>query len=381
MRKVLQAKEMREVDRLTTEEFGIPSILLMENAAQSAARVIADRFEGSVDGLSVLVLCGRGNNGGDGAALARVLWTWGADVEVVLLGKLDDTAGDARMNFEAIRKISELEVFEIDRADLAFEEIATLEEWLEYDTTNFHTDDPDVLVDALFGTGLTRPLEDMHAQAAAYINAFCEEDSGCETLVVAIDVPSGLDADKCDPVGPHVHAHLTVTFTAPKIANVLPPAVNANGELYVAQIGSPVELVDQQPSQVFLADSDDAAIWLSKTEFSSGSYKNKRGHALLIAGSANYAGAAVLCGNAAIRSGVGLVTIGTPESVHALIGARVLPEVMVRGLAETSSGALSEKAFAEIDEFWDKVDAVAIGSGLGRDKSSGKLIEKVIGGR
>jgi ADP-dependent NAD(P)H-hydrate dehydratase / NAD(P)H-hydrate epimerase len=381
MQKVLLAEEMREVDRLTAEEFGIPSILLMENAAQSAARIIAERFEGSVDGLSVLILCGKGNNGGDGAALARALWTWGADVEVVLLGKVEDTSGDARTNFEAVRKISELEVFELDRADLAFEEIETLEEWLEYDSLNFHSDDPDVLVDALFGTGLTRPLEDMYAQAAAYVNAFCEDGAGCDTLVVAIDVPSGLDADKCEPFGPHTHAHLTVTFTAPKAANVLPPVSNHGGELYVAQIGSPMELVDQQHSQLYLADREDAEIWLGKTGFSSGSYKNKRGHAFLIAGAKNYAGAAVLCGNAAIRTGVGLVTLGVPESVQDIIGGRVLPEIMVRALTDTSGGALSEEAFASISEFWENVDVVAFGSGVGRDKSTGNLIRKIIDNR
>lgn len=381
MQKVLSVEEMREVDRLTVEKYGIPSLLLMENAAQSAARIIAEKFEGSVEGLSVLVLCGKGNNGGDGAALARILWTWGADVEVCLLGKVDDTAGDARVNFEAVRKISELEVFELDQADMAFEEIQTLEEWLEYDTQNFHADDPDVLVDALFGTGLTRPLEDMYAQAAAYISAFCEEGNGCRTVVVSLDVPSGLDADRCEAIGPNPDAHFTVTFTSPKPANVLPPASNAGGEMFVARIGSPLELVEQQPSQLFLADSEDAQIWLGNTEFSSNSYKNRRGHALLVAGSPQFAGAAVLCGNAAIRSGVGLVTIGTPESVRDAIGARILPEVMVMGLPCTAGGALSEKAFKEISDFWENVDAVAVGSGLSRDKSAGKLVQKIIANR
>jgi hydroxyethylthiazole kinase-like uncharacterized protein yjeF len=381
MQKVLSVEEMREVDRLTTDKYGIPSILLMENAAQAAARVIAEKFDGSVEGLSVLVLCGRGNNGGDGAALARILWTWGADVEICLLGKVEDTAGDARTNFEAVRKISELEGFELDQADMAFEEIETLEEWLEYDSLNFHADDPDVLVDALFGTGLTRPLEDMFAQAAAYINAFCEEGNGCSTVVVSLDVPSGLDADKCEAIGVHPNAHITVTFTAPKAANVLPPASNSNGEMFVAQIGSPLELADHQPSQLFLAESEDARIWLGNTGFSNNSYKNKRGHALLIAGSRNYAGAAVLCGNAAIRSGVGLATIATPESAQDTIGARVLPEVMVRALPETPGGALSEKAYSAVSEFWEKVDAVAVGSGLSIDKSAGKLVKKIIENR
>lgn len=382
MQKVLTAEEMRDVDRLTTEEFGIPSILLMENAAQAAARVIADKFDGSVEGRTVLVLCGKGNNGGDGAALARILWTWGADVEVCLLGRIEDTAGDARANFDILRKISEKEVFELDQADMAFEEIETLEEWLEYDGLNFHADDPDILVDALFGSGLTRPLEDMYEQAVAYIGAFCETDAGCETLVVSLDVPSGFDADRGDETGPHAHAHLTVTFTAPKTASVLPPASNCGGELFVAHIGSPLELVEQQPSQMFLADAEDAQIWLGKTRFSGNSYKNKRGHALLIAGSKNYAGAAVLCGNAAIRSGAGLVTIGAPGSVQNVIGARVLPEVMVRALAETTNGSPSEKAFDDISAFWDGVDAIAIGSGLSAgDKSTGKLVKKIIENR
>lgn len=378
MQKVLSAAEMREVDRLTTEKYGIPSILLMENAAHAAARVIAEKFDGSVDGLSVLVLCGPGNNGGDGAALARILWTWGADVEVCLLGKVENTKGDARMNFEAVQKISELEGFEVDQADLAFEEIERLEEWLEYDSLNFHADDPDVLVDALFGTGLSRPLEDMYEQAATYINAFCEEGNGCDTLVVSLDVPSGLDSDKCGISSAHPEPHITVTFTAPKLANVLPPAADANGELFVAHIGSPLELIENQPSQTYLADEDDARIWLANTEFTLDSYKNRRGHALLIAGSKKYAGAAVLCGNAAICSGAGLVTIGTAESAAGMIGSRVLPEVMVRGMAETSDGSLSETAFDEIDRFLENIDAVAIGSGLSTDKATGKLVAKLV---
>lgn len=379
MQKVLAAEEMREIDRRTASEFGIPSILLMENAAQAAARVIADKFEGSVEGRTVLVLCGKGNNGGDGAALARILWTWGADVEVCLLGKVEDTAGDARANFEIVRQIAEKEVFELEQSDLAFEEIETLEEWLEYDSLNFHADDPDVLVDALFGTGLVRPLEDMYEQAVAYICAFCEENGDCETLVVSLDVPSGFNADKCGEIGPHAHAHLTVTFTAPKRANILPPAANCGGELFVAHIGSPLELVEQQPSQLFLADAEDAQIWLNKTRFSDNSYKNKRGHALLIAGSKNYTGAAVLCGNSAIRSGVGLVTLGVPGSAQDAIAARALPEVIVRGLPEATNSALSEKAFDEIAKFWDDADAIGIGCGLSaNDTSAGKLLHKLI---
>jgi len=149
---------MREVDRLTTEEYGLPSLLLMENAAQAAARVICQRMNGSIEGSSILVLCGKGNNGGDGAALARILWTQGANVEVCLIGLVSSTQGDARTNFEILRKIADRETFDVDQSDLAFEEISSIEEWMEYDSINFQSDDPDVIVDALFGTGLTHAL-------------------------------------------------------------------------------------------------------------------------------------------------------------------------------------------------------------------------------
>ncbi|MEO6334674.1 MAG: NAD(P)H-hydrate dehydratase [Pyrinomonadaceae bacterium] len=379
MQKIVTAAEMREIDRLTTERYGIPSLLLMENAAHAASRVIVEKLGGSVDGKSVLVLCGKGNNGGDGAALGRVLWQQGADVEVCLFGLTDDTKDEARVNFDILTKITEDGGFELSQSDLAFEEITSLEEWLDYDSLNFHCDDPDVLVDALFGTGLTHPLDGVFEQVAAFIDAFADPAGDSDTLVVSIDVPSGLCSDDADCIGANPRAHATVTFTAPKLANVLPPAANCNGELHVANIGSPCSLVSAAASQTFLADADDVAQWLAQTEFKSNSYKNKRGHALMIGGAASYSGAAVLCANAAIRSGVGVVTIGTPESSRASIIGRVAPEVMVRGLAETSGGAVSEEAFDDIKEFSAKVDVIAIGSGLSSsDDSTRRLVRRVV---
>ncbi|HUR96594.1 MAG TPA: NAD(P)H-hydrate dehydratase [Pyrinomonadaceae bacterium] len=379
MQKIVTAEEMREIDRLTTERYGIPQLLLMENAAHATSRVIVEKMGGCVDGKSVLILCGKGNNGGDGAALGRILWQQGADVEVCLFGLADDTKNDAKVNFEILRKITEDECFELSQSDLAFAEITSLEEWLDYDSLNFHCDDPDVLVDALFGTGLTHPLDGVFEQVAAFIDAFADPDGDSETLVVSIDVPSGLCSDNSDCIGANPRAHATVTFTAPKIANVLPPAANCNGELHVENIGSPCNLVADAPSQTFLADAEDVAKWFSQTAFTSNSYKNKRGHALLIAGAADYSGAAVLCGNAAIRSGVGVVTIATPESSRAAIIGRVAPEVMVRGIPETNGGAVSEDAFDQITEFSSNVDVIAIGSGLSSsEESTRKLVRRIV---
>lgn len=371
---------MREVDRLTTERYGIPSFLLMENAAHAAACVITEKLGGKLSEKSFLILCGKGSNGGDGAALARILWQRGADVEVCYFGRVEEAKPDARTNFEILRKLSGQRFVDLTKPDISFEEFTQLEEWREYVSTNFHHDDPDVLVDALFGTGLTRALDDEYREVVNYIKAFHMEGFEQETLVVSLDLPSGLDADCADCIGTNPEAHLTITFTAPKPANVLPPAANYNGELVTVDIGSPCELVESSPSQLFLADETDAQRWLEQTKFSSASYKNKRGHALLIAGSNNYAGAAVLSGNAAIRSGVGLATIATPESMQNAIASRVLSEVMTRGVAETKSGAISEKAFEEIDAFIEeKADAVSIGSGLAAtDPSTKKLVRKVV---
>ena len=382
MQKVLTAAEMHEVDHLTTEKYGIAPLILMENAAHAAASVIAEKIGGSVEDKSVLILCGKGNNGGDGAALARILWQQGADVEVCLFGLVADTKNEARSNFEILQKITTAEGFELDQADLAFEEIASLEEWLEYDSLNFQLEDPDVIVDALFGTGLERPVDGVFEQVAAFIEAFAEENPCRETLVVSLDVPSGLCSDHGRQLGANARAHVTVTFTAPKLANVFPPASNFNGELYVANIGSPCELVNATESKTYVAEKADACRWMAQTEFTDASYKNKRGHVLLIAGSNNYAGAAVLAGNAAIRSGAGLATIATPESCQNAVASRVLPEVMVRGVAETENRTISEDAFDEIAEFSSKIDVIAIGSGLAHtDDSTKRLVRRVVAER
>ena len=379
MQKIVTAEEMHVIDRLTTEKYGISQLLLMENAAHAASRVIVEKLGGSIQEKSVLILCGKGNNGGDGAALGRILWQQGADVEVCLFGVVEDTKDEARTNFDILKRITEDEGFELSQSDLAFEEITGLEEWLDYDSLNFHSDDPDVIVDALFGTGLTRPLDGVFEQVAAFVDAFGENGDGSGPLVVSLDMPSGLNADTGERIGCNPRAHATITFTAPKLANVLPPASCCNGELHVANIGSPCDLVTSAGSQTFLADSEDVARWFVTTAFTSGSYKNKRGHALLVAGSTDYTGAAVLCGNAAIRSGVGLVTIAAPESSRSSIVARVAPEVMVHGISETDGGAASENAFDEITSFSENVDVIAIGSGLSSaDASTRALVRRVI---
>lgn len=378
MQKVLTAAEMREVDCLTTEKYGIPSIILMENAAHAVARVITEKLGGSVKGKSILILCGKGNNGGDGAALARILWQNGSDVIACLIGKITDTSGDARTNFDSLSYLSKLEITKSYQPEIFLSECSSEADWEEFLEKHFKCDDPEIIIDALFGTGLTKPLSGIHETVARWVRGFNVEGVEQDTLIVSVDIPSGLDADRLYWIGQSLRAHTTVTFTAPKLANIIPPVHDFTGELIVANIGSPSELIDAQPSQIFLTEKEDAGQWLYKSQFFSDSYKNKRGHALLIVGSEDYSGAAVLAGNAAMRSGVGLVTIATPVSSKELVAARVLPEVMVRGVAETDAGSISAEAFDEIGDLLEKTDSVAIGSGLSQNESTKRFIEKLL---
>ncbi|MDQ6786565.1 MAG: NAD(P)H-hydrate epimerase, partial [Acidobacteriota bacterium] len=342
MQKVLTAEEMREVDRLTTERYGIPSILLMENAAHAAARVITERLGGTVAGKSILILCGKGNNGGDGAALARILAVKGALIDLILFGNIDDTKGDAKTNFEICRNLSEAEseIVETNYGDIytdskLFEGNGAITLYNVNSRNDFDEllysefkQDWNVVIDAIFGTGLIRPLEVWVGNVIHHINLLNDTQKNYfqyKRLIVSIDIPSGLNADLSAQIGENFQSDLTVTFTAPKLANVMSPASNFGGELVVANIGSPQELIDASPSKTFLAEKLDAQYWLNKTKFSSASYKNKRGHALVVGGAKNYAGAAILAGNAAIVSGVGLATVAAPESVHTAIASRMLP--------------------------------------------------------
>ncbi|MCD9185088.1 MAG: NAD(P)H-hydrate dehydratase [Pyrinomonadaceae bacterium] len=367
MQKVLTAEEMREVDRLTTEKYGIPSIILMENAAHAAAAVIKEKLGGSVAGKSFLILCGKGNNGGDGAALARILWTQGAKVQIYLFGNIDETKGDARINFEFCKKNYEENkrkekprfwFFEFYNRNWVME-VNSMIQVKSTTSIKAHT----IVVDALFGTGLSKKIEGQFEELVKRI-VDVKRKYGMP-YYFSLDIPSGLSADFGERIGENIQADLTVTFTAPKLANVLPPASNFNGELVVANIGSPQELIDASPSQTFVAEKQDALDWLGKTEFSAASYKNKRGHALLVVGSREYTGAGVLAGNAAIVSGVGLVTVATSESAQIAISSKISEEVIVRGLPEDENGVIADEAFEGIEKLSEKVDAVGIGCGLG----------------
>ncbi len=348
----------------------------MQRAAHACFEVIAAHFAEAVAGKRIRILCGPGNNGGDGAALARELDSAGFLVEVVVFGSVAKSRGDARSNFERVR---DLAASQDDPKTLSFVECHDAAHWAALATSQ---GDFDMIVDALFGTGLNRPLQGVFEEVAnhlATIRANRIETSAAKPLILSIDLPSGLNADLAVPIGPAVEADLTVTFTSPKPANVLPPASYLNGKLVVSDIGSPSTLIDSVASQLFVIEETDARRWLEKTRYTPESFKNSHGHVLMVAGSRGYTGAAALSGNAAMQSGAGLVTVATSSSAQPAVAARLMPEVMTVELAETDRGAISDQAIEHVLTLAGKATVIGIGPGLSsEDERTRRFVCEVV---
>jgi NAD(P)H-hydrate epimerase len=371
--KILTAQQMREVDRLTVERCGVPYLTLMEIAGSRVVEAIIQ--DGGRDGEAIAetvfaIFCGKGNNGGDGAVIAHLLWMRGAPlIHIYLFGGVSETKGEARVNFEAVQRLAEQEG---KRAKffpkLTFQEILSEQEADIFDGA-------DVVVDALFGTGLTRPAEGLYARAIESINGYRET-----AKIVSVDIPSGLSSDVGQPMGPHVRADLTVTFTAPKIGNVLSPADEANGKLVVASIGTPDWLIEEESgSPLHLVEEGQIAAWLQSSRRPADAHKGSVGDVLLIAGSRGKTGAAALSSETVLRAGAGLVTVATAYSAQALLVTQALPEVMTEALEETYDGAISRAALDRALHLAQKRAVVAIGPGLSSsDESTRTFVREMV---
>ncbi|MFN7977934.1 MAG: NAD(P)H-hydrate dehydratase [Vicinamibacterales bacterium] len=337
--RVLTARQMREADRRTIDEIGLPSIVLMENAG----RQVVAALESLVDDLParrLAVVCGTGNNGGDGFVVARALFQRGHEPAVLLIGSAADVRGDARINLEVLGNLG-----------VPVVEVADASSWELHGSL---ATGADVVIDALMGTGLSRALTGLHETIVADINA-------SEAAVVAVDLPSGLSADTPDLIGPAIHASLTVTLGAPKVPLVLPPAEHLAGDVVVADIGIPVEVVDA---------ADGPRLCLLTREYVRGlvaprsaeAHKGDFGRVLIVAGSRGMTGAAALAARAALRAGAGLVTVATPASVQPIVAA-MGAEFMTLPLPERD-GAVAADAAAVV--LAADADVIAIGPGLGR---------------
>ncbi len=337
--RVLDAAQMREADRRTIDDIGIPSPVLMENAGRQVVGAIVEAF-GPLVGARVAVVAGRGNNGGDGFVVARVLTGCGVDVSVFLLGSAADVRGDARLNLEVL-----------GRLNVAVTEVADRAAWAAHRDSVLSAD---LIVDALFGTGLASALDGVARQIVEDLN-----DS--DVPVVAVDLPSGLSGSTHVPPGPHVQASMTVTFAAPKVPLVLMPARASAGDVVVADIGIPqdvivslggpwLELVEGEHVRDVLPDRPPET------------HKGQVGHVLIVAGSRGKTGAAHLAAVGALRSGAGLVTVATPASCVPIVAA-MGAEYMTVPLPEDENGTVSADALPAI--LACQADVIAVGPGLG----------------
>jgi len=336
--KLATAAQMRAMDQATYRDYGMPSLVLMENAALRVVDEIAARF-GPLAGKRIAVACGKGNNGGDGLAIARHLHTrFGAAVTVWLAADPAALTGDAQTNYEMARRFGVPLQGTAGRGE-AFSKA-------------------DLIIDALLGTGI-------HGGVTGDLAAVIDAINSAHKPIVSVDVPSGLDADTGRVEGACVRASLTVTLALAKVGLYDFPGVDYVGELVVADIGMPLPLMVAGDIRVSLIQASDVARWLPPRAEGRDSNKGTFGTALLFAGSQGLIGAAVLCAEAAARTGAGLVTLAVPQDAQSAVMSRISPVVMTRGLPQTEHGAFALSALEPALALTERGKAAGIGPGLG----------------
>ena len=355
--KAVTAARMHEIDRLTMDRYGVPSLDLMEHAGRGVAEWIAGRHQ-RLENLRIVILCGKGNNGGDGLVVARHLALAGANPSVHLFASPEEMKGDAAENLRRWGEFGRVNVVTApDALDAIRPEIAAA----------------DVLVDALLGTGLAGAVKGLVAQAIDDVDRLARHAE-----IVSVDIPSGMSSDEFVSAGPVIRADATITFTAPKIGQLLPPNAELVGRLAVHEIGSPRELWEDDPSLTLH--------WLDPGEFrdlplrrAPNTHKGTYGHALVVAGSWGKAGAAALAGMGALRSGAGLVTVATPAPALATV-AQFAPELMTEPLDATAQGTAATRATesGRWRELLGGKTAVAIGPGLTTNPETSRLVQQMV---
>ncbi|HWW60063.1 MAG TPA: NAD(P)H-hydrate epimerase, partial [Thermoanaerobaculia bacterium] len=285
--KIVDSEQMRNIDRRTTERFGVPSIVLMENAALAVVDAI---FAHYADCDRAAIFCGVGANGGDGLAVARHLENRGVVPVVIIVGRRGAIKGDALTNLTICERLG-IPIYEIRESD-------------DIETHLAHAADADLVVDAIFGTGLNRAPAGVHADV---IRGIAE----LRLPVVAIDLPSGANASAAQPFDPCLQAEVTVTFAAPKVCHVFEPAALYCGEVIVADISIPDAAIEDETITLALITPKDVQPHVAPRLATT--HKGTYGHVAIVAGSPGRSGAAVLCARGAIRAGAGLVTVTTDD--------------------------------------------------------------------
>ena len=380
---VFTAEEMAELDKRTIQGLGIPGMVLMESAARgvfrTALEILYDTYGLSIpqihpinddeceydtedhcycnfparaiaQGREVVVFCGKGNNGGDGLAAARMLDSAGADVEIILLARGEELTGDARANYEMVKTLGLPMIENATNEDLIIGEGCHL------------------VIDALLGTGIEGPSRGVIAEAIEEIN-----DAACPAL--SIDIPSGVEGSTGRAEGPAVAASATATMAALKRGLILSPGRELAGAVSIVDIGTPKRLIAEYKPYLWLLEPDDVLEMLPARP--EDTHKGECGRVFIIGGSKGLTGAACMASEACVKSGAGLVMLGIPESLNAVAEIK-LTEAMSIPLPETVTGSLSSEAEEEIWKRLEWATAAVLGPGISRNEETLKLARKII---
>mgnify|MGYP005831821733 CR=1 FL=1 len=347
---LVTAEKMRSLDKTAIEEYGIPGTVLMELAGAGTARAILEKWQTA---KRVAVLAGAGNNGGDGYVIARHLINAGLEVTTYLLAPRNKIKGDAKINLDVLTKMNApiIEIGEVDDLHKHYRDWERM----------------DVLVDAMLGTGLKSEIRGIYGSAVELINSL-------RVPICAVDIPTGLSSDTGKPLGTAVRATMTCTYGLLKIGQVIYPGVSYVGELKLIDIGMPREILTQLVGDMLLIEADLVETILPSRQPES--HKGDFGHLLLVGGSPGKTGAVAMAGDAAVRSGAGLVTVGVPASLNSILENK-LTEAMTLPL-DDEEGYLSHKCWSKIKDILSKFTAIAIGPGLDTKTTTAEFFLKLV---
>jgi len=348
---VVSPEEMKNLDRLAQEQFGIEPIILMENAGKKSAEIIElDVLED--DDESIAVICGTGNNGGDGMVIARWLHNKGFDVCCYIIGNKDTFTPLAKKNHEILEKMHcQLEYIASEK---------------ELQTTVDQFNDFSIIVDALFGIGL-------RGEVKGYRKNLIEIINDLDIFTISVDIPSGVDAETGKVANVAIFADVTITMANMKYGHVLYPGRDLCGEMYVVDIGIPaIAYTENKPNAEVLGDVL-SLFPMRKMDTHKGDY----GRIAIIAGSPGMTGAGMMASEAALEMGSGLITLLHPKSLETIMESNVL-EIMTYGVAETSAHTFSRNAVDEVLDFVENFDAVAIGPGLSRNEETAEFVREFL---
>ncbi len=364
--KLLTAQQMRELDRCAIEDYAVPGVALMENAGCAAAQIIADRYA-HLPEKTILIVAGKGNNGGDGYVIARHLENKGWQAHVLVLASRQDIHGDAAVNLTILENVLKKSH---PPNHLPASQVSTIHyapTSAEIDAALQQLPTVAVVADAIFGNGLNTAVRGHYLHAIEQIN-------NLTAPVVAIDLPSGIDATTGAVFGCAVRADCSISFACAKLGQVSYPASDYCGELYVVDIGIPRAVQETISDNYVLVEAKQAQQLLPLRP--SAGHKGTFGHVLVVAGCAGKSGAAQMCASACLRSGCGLTTLATVAEVQAQVAGSV-PEIMTEVLAQ-QDGCLAVAAYSDVHELLQDKTVLALGPGLGQSAGVTELVARLI---